>query len=74
MDAAEVGADGAFTLSAPLGNAPVIVLSAGGVNGGQVWLHPVEVQSAGQVSVDFSNENLLSIEELRKSVGLPAEP
>ena len=72
VDGAEIGADGSFTLSAPVGNAPVIVVLAGGADGGQAWLHPVEVQRAGPVSLDFSNENLLTMEELRKLVGLPA--
>ena len=72
VDEMEVGSDGVFTLSAPVGIAPVIVVLAGGANGGQAWLHPIKVQSAGQVSVDFSNENLLTMEELRKWAGLPA--
>ena len=72
VGAAEVGADGVFALSAPVGIAPVFVVLAGGADGGQAWLRPVEVQSAGQVSVDFSNDNLLTMEELRKSAGLPA--
>ena len=72
VDEAKVEADGVFTLSAPVGIAPVIVVLAGGANGGQAWMHPINVQSVGQVSVDFSNENLLTMEELRKSAGLPA--
>ena len=70
VDGAEVGTDGVFTLSAPVGNAPVIVVLAGGADSGQAWLHPAEVQSGGQLSVDFSNENLLTMEELRRMVGL----
>ena len=73
VDTAEVGADGVFTLAARVGNAPVIVVLGGEADGGQAWLRPVEVQSARQVSMEFSNENLLTMEELRKSAGLPAE-
>jgi hypothetical protein len=72
VDAADVRPDGAFTLSPQVGSAPVIVVLAGEADGGQAWLHPVEVQSAGRVSMDFSNENLLTMEKLRKSAGLPA--
>lgn len=73
LDAAEVGPDGAFTLSARVGQGPVIVVLAGEKGGGQAWLRPFEAQSAGRVTMDFSNENLLTMEGLRKSAGLPTE-
>lgn len=73
VDGMEVGTDGSFTLSAPVGKAPVIVVLAGGPDGGQAWLYPVEMQRGGQVSLNFSNENLLTMGELGKSAGLPAE-
>lgn len=74
VDASEVGPDGVFTLAARVGQGPVIVVLAGAADGGQAWLRPVEVQVAGGVSMDFSNENLLTIEELRSLVGLRAAP
>ena len=70
VDAAEVGPDGVFTLLARVGSAPVIVVLAGEPDDGQAWLHPVEVQSAGQVTMDFSNDNLLTMPELHRSAGL----
>lgn len=72
VDSAAVGADGSFTLAVRVGEGPVILLLAGETEGGHAWLTPVELQTAGRVGMDFSNENLLTLEELRKSAGLPS--
>ena len=71
VDTVEVGSDGRFTLTARVGQAPVVLVLAGEASGGQAWLRPIETQRAGRIDVDFTNENLLTMDGLQDVAGLP---
>jgi hypothetical protein len=71
VDTVEVGPDGGFTLTARIGQAPVVLVLAGEAGGGQAWLRPIETQRAGRIEVDFTNENLLTMDGLQDVAGLP---
>ncbi len=62
---------GLFTLTARVGQAPVVLVLAGEAGGGQAWLRPIETQRVGRMEMDFTNENLLTMDGLRDLAGLP---
>jgi hypothetical protein len=71
VDTVEAGADGRFTLTARVGQAPVVLVLAGEAGEGQAWLRPIETQRAGRIELDFTNENLLTVDGLQDVAGLP---
>jgi hypothetical protein len=71
VDTVEVGPDGGFTLTAHVGQAPVVLVLAGEASGGQAWLRPIETERAGRIKVDFTNENLLTMDGLQDVAGRP---
>ena len=71
VDTVEAGPDGRFTLTAHVGQAPMVLVLAGEAGGGQAWLRPIETQRAGRIEVDFTNENLLTMDGLQDVAGLP---
>jgi hypothetical protein len=69
----EVGADGSFALQARVWHRPVVVVLAGeGGAAGQAWLQAVDAPVGGRVEVEFSNADLLTVEGVRRFLGLPA--
>jgi hypothetical protein len=58
-------------LTARVGQAPVVLVLAGEASGGQAWLRPIETQRAGRIEVDFTNENLLTMDGLQDVAGRP---
>jgi hypothetical protein len=70
VDTVEVGPDGGFTLAARVGQAPMVLVLAGETGGGQAWLRPIGTRSAGRIEMDFTNENLLTMDGLQELVGL----
>ncbi len=69
---AEVGADGTFALSARVWQRPVVVVLAGDLGAaGQAWLQAIDAPVGGRVEVDFFNANLLTVEGVRRFLGLP---
>jgi hypothetical protein len=71
VDTVEAGPDGRFMLTARVGQAPVVLVLAGEASGGQAWLRPIETQRAGRIEVDFTNENLLTMDGLQDVAGRP---
>jgi hypothetical protein len=71
VDTVEAGSDGRFTLTARVGQAPVVLVLAGEAGEGQAWLRPIETQRAGRIEVDFTNENLLTMDGLQDVAGRP---